>query len=143
MMTWWLLYGGRALVPLTVLECPKFRGMMAGPGLIQLDGCTDLDICARFELSLNNFFLLLLQRALPLQERIKFFGGSALAQLVHHDDGAQLRNKVRSGAAQVRSDKVRFITRPKSRTMRATRQLLPPAAASDVTSLESSYARIT
>ena len=38
-----------------------------------------------------------------------------------------------------RSGQVRFITRPKSRTMRATRQHF---SASEVTSLESSYARI-
>ena len=85
MMTWWLY--GRALVPLTVFECPKFRDMMASfdsmgaPMYLRL-----LKELIKLEF---NFFVLLLQRA--LQESIKFFGGNAFAQLVH--DGAQLRNK--------------------------------------------------
>ena len=85
MMTWWLY--GRALVPLTVFECPKFRSMMASfdstgaPMYLRL-----LKELIKLEF---NFFVLLLQRA--LQESIKFFGGNAFAQLVH--DGAQLRNK--------------------------------------------------
>ena len=85
MMTWWLY--GRALVPLTVFECPKFRSMMASfdstgaPMFLRL-----LKELIKPEF---NFFILLLQRA--LQGSIEFFGGNAFAQLVH--DGAQLRNK--------------------------------------------------
>ena len=37
MMTWWLY--GRALVPLTVFECPKFRDMMASFDEFDAGGC--------------------------------------------------------------------------------------------------------
>ena len=58
MMTWWLY--GRALVPLTVFECPKFRSMMASfdstgaPMYLRL-----LKELIKLEF---NFFVLLLQR---------------------------------------------------------------------------------